>query len=258
MINMGPAHQHRRHQRQHLATRTGSSDTTTQTYHLVQQPFQPQPGHQRAHYQQSRIRNQPPVIEHHPQPINIIIRYAVHNKCLLCPGNSYIWLLLFPRSERHFTTLTPTLPPNHRWIQAKTAVDAARAVGCQPSEIVKSFVFEVDGETVLALVPGDRRLQPVKLAEAAGGQRARRASLDRIKEATGFAAGGTPPFGHARPLRVFADRALRHHDLVWAAADTPTTVFPIGLADLDRMAAPGWFDLSCIHRGASLGTIFTT
>ncbi len=126
----------------------------------------------------------------------------------------------------------------------KTAVDAARAVGCQPSEIVKSLVFEVDGETVLALLPGDRRLQPVKLAEAAGGQRALRASLDRVKEATGFAAGGTPPFGHAQPLRVFADRALRRHDLVWAAAGTPTTVFPIGLADLDRMAAPGWFDLS--------------
>ena len=126
----------------------------------------------------------------------------------------------------------------------KTAIEAARAVGCRPSEIVKSLVFEVDGEAVLALVPGDRNLQPVRLAEAAGGGKARRASLDRVKEATGFAAGGTPPFGHTRPLRVFADQALRRHDPVWAAAGTPTTVFPISLRDLDRMTRPQWCELS--------------
>ncbi len=126
----------------------------------------------------------------------------------------------------------------------KTAIDAARAVGCRPSQIVKSLVFEVDGEEVLALVPGDRRLIPDRLADAAGGKRARRASLNRVKKATGFAAGGTPPFGHAHPLRVFADQALRRHDRVWAAAGTPTTVFPIPLTDLDRIAGPHWCDLS--------------
>ncbi len=126
----------------------------------------------------------------------------------------------------------------------KTAVEAARAVGCRPSEIVKSLVFEVDGEAVLALVPGHRNLQPARLAEATGGRKVHRASLDRVKEATGFAAGGTPPFGHTRPIRVFADRALQRHDPVWAAAGTPTTVFPISLADLDRIAHPRWCDLS--------------
>jgi len=126
----------------------------------------------------------------------------------------------------------------------KTAIDAARAVGCRPSQIVKSLVFEVDGEAVLALVPGDRRLRTDRLAGAAGGHKARRASLDRVREATGFAAGGTPPFGHAHPIRVFADRALRRHDPVWAAAGTPTTVFPISLADLDRVAEPSWCELS--------------
>ena len=126
----------------------------------------------------------------------------------------------------------------------KTATDAARAVGCRPSQIVNSLVFEVDEEAVLALVPGDRRLRTDNLAQAAGGTKVRRASLDRVKQATGFAAGGTPPFGHAHPLRVFADQALRRHDQVWAAAGTPTTVFPIPLADLDRMTSPTWCDLS--------------
>jgi prolyl-tRNA editing enzyme YbaK/EbsC (Cys-tRNA(Pro) deacylase) len=122
----------------------------------------------------------------------------------------------------------------------KTADDAARAIGCPVSAIVKSLVFVVDREPVLALVPGDLRLDPDKLATAAGGAMARRASLDEVRDATGFAAGGTPPFGHPARLRVFADPELRRNDPVWAAAGTPTTVFPISISDLDRLAKPVW------------------
>lgn len=126
----------------------------------------------------------------------------------------------------------------------KTAQDAARAIGCHVSAIVKSLVFVVDDEPVVALVPGDLRLDTGRLAEAAGGGSARRASLDEVREATGFAAGGTPPFGHSRPLRVFADPALRRNDPVWAAAGTPTAVFPISIADLDRLVAPVWITVT--------------
>jgi Cys-tRNA(Pro) deacylase len=122
----------------------------------------------------------------------------------------------------------------------KTAEDAAQAIGCPVSAIVKSLVFVVDDEPVVALVPGDLRLDTVALAAAAGGNKARRAELQEVRDATGFAAGGTPPFGHARNLRVFADPALRRNDPVWAAAGTPTTVFPISIDDLDRLAAPVW------------------
>lgn len=122
----------------------------------------------------------------------------------------------------------------------KTAEDAARAVGCPVSAIVKSLVFVVDDQPVVALVPGDLRLDTERLAEAAGGHSARRASLDEVREATGYAAGGTPPFGHARSLRVFADPALKRNDPVWAAAGTPTTVFPISISDLDRLGSPTW------------------
>lgn len=126
----------------------------------------------------------------------------------------------------------------------KTAEDAAAAIGCPVSAIVKSLVFTVDGVAVVALVPGDLRLDTKKLAAAAGGNRAARASLDEVREATGFAAGGTPPFGHAMPVRVFADPALRRNDPVWAAAGTPTTVFPISIADLDRLANPVWVEVT--------------
>jgi len=130
----------------------------------------------------------------------------------------------------------------------KTADDAAAAVGCPVSAIVKSLVFVVGHgeieEPVVALIPGDLRLDTERLAQAAGAERSRRASLEEVRDATGYAAGGTPPFGHTRALRVFADPSLRRNDPVWAAAGTPTTVFPISLTDLDRLAAPVWADLT--------------
>lgn len=122
----------------------------------------------------------------------------------------------------------------------KTADDAANAIGCPVSAIVKSLVFMVDEEPVVALVPGDKRLDTDALAAAAGGGKVRRASLDEVRDATGYSAGGTPPFGHATELRVFADPSLKRNDPVWAAAGTPTSVFPITINALDQLATPVW------------------
>jgi prolyl-tRNA editing enzyme YbaK/EbsC (Cys-tRNA(Pro) deacylase) len=126
----------------------------------------------------------------------------------------------------------------------KTASDAAAAVGCPVAAIVKSLVFLAGDEPVVALVPGDLRLDPQKLEIQTGISPVRRASLEQVREATGFAAGGTPPFGHRQPLRVFADEGLRRNDPVWAAGGTPTTVFSISLEDLDRAVKPVWGDIS--------------
>jgi prolyl-tRNA editing enzyme YbaK/EbsC (Cys-tRNA(Pro) deacylase) len=106
-----------------------------------------------------------------------------------------------------------------------TADDAAAAVGCDVAQIVKSLVFVVDDQPVVALVGGADRLDERKLAEAAGGIIVRRANADEVRAATGYAVGGVPPFGHATPLRCFVDDALLAHDVVWAAAGTPTHVF---------------------------------
>jgi len=122
----------------------------------------------------------------------------------------------------------------------KTSQDAAQAIGCAVSEIVKSLVFMVDDEPVLALLRGDQRLHPERLAVAVGGGVARRATLDEAREATGFAPGGTPPFGHTRPITVIVDEGLRQHEMFWAAAGTPTTVFPLGLDDLVRASGARW------------------
>ena len=107
----------------------------------------------------------------------------------------------------------------------RTAADAARAVGCDVAQIVKSLVFIADGEPVLALLSGADRLDPELLASAMDATVVRRADGDEARAATGFAIGGVPPIGHARPLTVLMDQRLLAHEVVWAAAGLPDAVF---------------------------------
>ena len=127
----------------------------------------------------------------------------------------------------------------------KTSDDAAAAIGCDLSAIAKSIVLTLDdSEQVVVFASGDTRIDVERLAAVAGAGSARRATLDEVRQATGFAAGGTPPFGYPGPIRVFADRALARHETVWAAGGTPTTVFPIRLVDLVRAAEAAWVEVS--------------
>jgi len=109
----------------------------------------------------------------------------------------------------------------------RTALEAASAIGVGVGQIVKSLVFGVDDEIVMALVSGANTLDESLLAVAAGGQRCVRVDADAVREATGFPIGGVPPFGHSTPLRVFIDPDLLQYDKVWAAAGTWHDVFGI-------------------------------
>lgn len=110
---------------------------------------------------------------------------------------------------------------------ARTALDAAAAVGCEVGQIVKSLIFSVDGELVLALTSGSNRVNTEALTLAAGGAKCSRANADDVRAATGFAIGGVPPFGHATEVRAFFDPALLNYSAVWAAAGTPRHVFSV-------------------------------
>jgi Cys-tRNA(Pro) deacylase len=116
----------------------------------------------------------------------------------------------------------------------RTAADAALAIGVDLGQIVKSLVFSVDGEVVVALVSGDNLCDEEKLARAAGGERAWREDADTVREATGYPIGGVPPFGHREPLRVFIDEDLLTYDELWAAAGLPNVNFAIEPAELVR------------------------
>ena len=120
----------------------------------------------------------------------------------------------------------------------RTAADAAAAIGCDVAAIVKSLVFVVDGVgPVLALTPA-RTVStrpgsaPTTAAPGPPGQGR------RGRAATGYAIGGTPPFGHPPPVPTVCDPALLTFDEVWAAAGTPDTVFPLTPARLLELSAP--------------------
>lgn len=126
----------------------------------------------------------------------------------------------------------------------KTAADAARAIGCSVGQIVKSLVFMAGGVAVLALTAGSNRVDEAKLAAAAGANTARRATPDEARAATGFAVGGTPPFGHVTRVRAFCDEDLYAYEEVWAAAGTPDSVFSLTPADLVRLSGATVIDLA--------------
>jgi prolyl-tRNA editing enzyme YbaK/EbsC (Cys-tRNA(Pro) deacylase) len=109
----------------------------------------------------------------------------------------------------------------------RTAEDAGAAIGCDVGQIVKSLVFDADGTPVLALTSGANRVDEGKLAAHLGIERVGKADAAQVRAATGFAIGGTPPFGHDTPIPVVCDPALLTYDEVWAAAGTPSTVFPL-------------------------------
>jgi prolyl-tRNA editing enzyme YbaK/EbsC (Cys-tRNA(Pro) deacylase) len=128
----------------------------------------------------------------------------------------------------------------------RTAEDAARAVGCDVAQIVKSLAFAAGDEVVLALVSGPNRLDEAKLAAAAGvaHDAVRRASAEEVRAATSYAVGGVPPFGHPEPLRTWIDLDLLGHEVVWAAAGTPRHVFAVAPGALATAARATPADLA--------------
>ena len=109
--------------------------------------------------------------------------------------------------------------------QARTAEQAAAGLGVEIGQIVKSLVFLKDGEPVLVLCAGDRRVDADRLRLA-------RAPADVVRDATGFAIGGIPPLGHDNHLPTMIDSSLLRFTEVWAAAGTPHDVFRARTDDL--------------------------
>ncbi|MCX3286886.1 YbaK/EbsC family protein [Streptomyces sp. NEAU-H22] len=125
------------------------------------------------------------------------------------------------------------VPQVRRFPEAtRTAAEAAAAVGCELSQICKSLIFAADGVPVLVLMDGASRVDLELVRKELGADKVTRAKVDVVRETTGYAIGGVPPFGHTTRTRVLADRSLLEHDVVWAAAGTPYTVFPMAPEDL--------------------------
>jgi len=120
---------------------------------------------------------------------------------------------------------------------ARTAAEAASALGCERGAIANSLVFTADGEPVLILTSGGHRVDTGHVAGQLGVGTLRRATPDQVRAATGQPIGGVAPVGHPRPVRTLVDVALAAYPVVWAAGGTPHTVFPTSYPELLRICA---------------------
>ncbi|WP_206427147.1 YbaK/EbsC family protein [Microbacterium sp. Y-01] len=118
---------------------------------------------------------------------------------------------------------------------ARTAAEAAAAIGCDVAAIANSLVFVADGEPVLVMTSGGHRVELAVLTRNIGAEEVTMAPAPVVRSATGQAIGGVAPVGHPAPLRTFIDEALQEHDELWAAAGHPHTVMPLTFAQLREL-----------------------
>lgn len=118
---------------------------------------------------------------------------------------------------------------------ARTAPEAAAAIGCDVAAIANSLVFLVDGAPVLVMTSGGHRADLDVVARSIGADEVSMAPASVVREATGQAIGGVAPAGHPAPLRTYIDETLAEHEEIWAAAGHPHTVMPLTFASLQAL-----------------------
>ena len=118
---------------------------------------------------------------------------------------------------------------------ARTAQQAADALGISVGQIAKSIIFrrKSDESAVLVITSGDKRVDEKKVDAIVG--KTGRADAEFVKAKTGFAIGGVSPVAHAQPPVTLIDRELFRFDEIWAAAGHPHGVFKLRPQDLDRL-----------------------
>jgi prolyl-tRNA editing enzyme YbaK/EbsC (Cys-tRNA(Pro) deacylase) len=133
-------------------------------------------------------------------------------------------------------------------VPTATAAQAAAAIGCELGAIVKSLCFVIDGQPVLVLAAGDRRVDPKALRRIfqVSKKKVKTADPDTVLAATGFAVGGVPPVGHPSPLPTLIDESLARFETVYAAAGSGDTIFPIAYEALVEVTSGSVHELTIL------------
>ena len=139
---------------------------------------------------------------------------------------------------------------------ARTAQQAADALGVSVGQIAKSIVFrrKSDDAAVLVVTSGDQRVDEKKLEALVcpDGQRLGRADAEFVKTKTGFSIGGVSPLAHATPVVLLIDQSLFRFDQIWAAAGHPNSVFQLAPTDLEWMTGAPVVDVAVNVAGAKI------
>lgn len=122
-------------------------------------------------------------------------------------------------------------------VSSRTAEEAGAACGCTVGQIVKSLIFRgaKSGRPIMLLVSGANRVDQIGVAKAIG-EPLDRPDAGYVRDLTGYAIGGIPPLGHKTAIATYIDRDLMQHAVIWAAAGTPNSVFPVAPERLAEFA----------------------
>jgi prolyl-tRNA editing enzyme YbaK/EbsC (Cys-tRNA(Pro) deacylase) len=116
---------------------------------------------------------------------------------------------------------------------ARTAQEAANALGIEVGQIASSLIFKLkDGSPLLIITSGRHRVDTDLVARTLGVEKLDRVDADYVKEKSGFSIGGVAPIGWVSPATILIDLALNDYDVVWAAAGHPHAVYPTSFAEL--------------------------
>lgn len=127
----------------------------------------------------------------------------------------------------------------------RTASEAARAIGCEVGQIVKSLIFkgELSARAILVVASGANRVDERKITARIGEPLAK-ADAEFVRRQTGFAIGGVPPIAHLEKPETFVDSDLLHYTEIWAAAGTPNAVFRLSPSELVRITGGTVIDIA--------------
>jgi prolyl-tRNA editing enzyme YbaK/EbsC (Cys-tRNA(Pro) deacylase) len=118
---------------------------------------------------------------------------------------------------------------------ARTAKDAATALGCEVGAIIKSLLFKTEDIFILCLVAGDKRCSLNKLNKIKNINDVLMASPEEVKIQTGYTIGGVSPVGHLNKVEIFIDKSLERFNDLFAAAGHPNCVFKIDFSNIQKI-----------------------
>jgi len=118
---------------------------------------------------------------------------------------------------------------------AKTAQDAAAALGCDVGAIIKSLLFKTEDSFILCLVAGNKRCSITKLKKIKNIKNLSMASPEDVKTQTGYTIGGVSPVGHLNEMEIFIDKSLEKFIDLFAAAGHPNCVFKINFTNIQKI-----------------------
>ena len=139
------------------------------------------------------------------------------------------------RAEKSLKQFNPDLKVIELKQTARTANDAATALGCKVGAIVKSLLFKAGENFILCLVSGDKRCSLNKLKKILNEKDVSMANPEDVKRVTGYTIGGVSPIGHLTKIKIYIDENLKNFTTVFAAAGHPNAVFEIDFENLKAL-----------------------